>query len=98
MNKKLIGYISVDAGVCWVGDPCYIIHPTGNTLPRSIGKDWDEFCDKLNKEINIFHHDGGHEGLGICVESGFGDGMYPVYIQRDKESGRIAKLIVEFIK
>ena len=40
---KKIGKIGVDAGLCWVGDPCYILHP--ETPPKTIGKDWDEFCE-----------------------------------------------------
>jgi hypothetical protein len=96
MNKKLIGYISVDAGLCWIGDPCYILHQ--EKLPKSLGKDWGEFCDKLaGKERSWeFDHDSGIDGLGVCVSSGHGDGYYPVYAEID-EHGVINKVSVEFI-
>jgi hypothetical protein len=44
-EKVLVGHIGVDAGLCWVGDPCYILH--SDKLPETIGKNWSEFCDLL---------------------------------------------------
>ena len=41
------GSIGVDAGLCWIGDPCYIIHSEGNKN-EDLGEDWDEFCTNLN--------------------------------------------------
>jgi len=29
---ELVGHIGVDAGLCWVGDPCYVIHK----LPKPV--------------------------------------------------------------
>lgn len=58
------GEISIDAGLCWIGDPCYIIgrclphanHTTGfksldepKGLPRDVGKSWFEFGDKISE-------------------------------------------------
>src|SRR5438270_340558 len=42
-KSKYIGEIGVDAGLCWIGDPCYILHT--DQPPKAIGKSWDEFCD-----------------------------------------------------
>ncbi len=56
---KLIGHFSVDAGLCWIGDPCYILHKDKNAEkkhdqpPKDIGKDWGDFCDKLHSERGI---------------------------------------------
>ena len=95
---KRIGEIGVDAGLCWIGDPCYVLHKV--QPPRGIGKDWDEFCELLDngqyptcKQIN---YDLGHPGLGVVVTTGYGDGVYPVYAQFNDE-GLVAKLWVEFI-
>lgn len=47
------GGFGVDAGLCWIGDPCYILHKQANSekehdqLPSTLGKDWGEFCDRL---------------------------------------------------
>ena len=97
-----IGTIGVDAGLCWVGDPCYIMHCSGD-FPKSLGKNWNEFCDTLGDDNgNHLNHksynfDLGHEGLGCVVSTGWGDGSYPVEIRLDEETGRVAELRVRFI-
>lgn len=93
--KKLIGHIAVDAGLCWIGDPCYILHKDENY--KSIGKDWGEFCRLLGENYPTamsFNFDKGHEGLGICVSTGYGDGVYPVYAEI--KGNRIKSIKVEF--
>lgn len=95
---ECIGEIGVDAGLCWIGDPCYILHK--EKPPEAIGKSWDEFCDILRDGDypvrKQFNYDLGHPGLGVLVSSGYGDGVYPVYAEFNDE-GRIAKVWVEFI-
>ena len=96
-----IGQISVDAGICWLGDPCYILHTDSGKPPTTLGKSWEEFCKLLgSKDIISFDHEKGHEGLGVVVSSGLGDGLYPVYVKRvqDKEFGnRIAEVKIKFM-
>lgn len=103
MDKKLVGYISVDAGLCWIGDPCYILHQ--DKLPEALGENWNEFCDKLYDEGNngptmkSFEHYKGNEGLGCVVSTGFGDGLYPVYayVSDEGEWGkRIMGVYIDF--
>ena len=91
-----VGSIGVDAGLCWIGDPCYVLHT--EKPPASIGATWGEFCDKLHTtggESTSFPFDLGHEGLGIAVSTGWGDGSYPVYVR--KENGRIAEVRFVFM-
>lgn len=93
-----VGEIGVDAGLCWIGDPCYVLHP--DVAPKAIGKNWKEFCQRLDGEqypiAKQFNYDLGHAGLGVCVSTGYGDGTYPVEIRRD-EDGRIAEVRVKFL-
>jgi hypothetical protein len=96
---KQIGEIGVDAGLCWIGDPCYILHK--EQPPKAIGNDWEEFCDILHKDDQYptckqFDYDLGHAGLGVVVSTGYGDGTYPVYAEFNDE-GRVARVWVEFI-
>lgn len=73
-----VGTIGVDAGCVWIGDPCYILQ---GDRPKAIGKDWAAFCRTLTgKEptMKSYDFDAGHEGLGVVVSSGFGDGTYDV--------------------
>ena len=88
MDKiKKVGEVSVDAGMCWVGDPCYILH--ADKTPEDIGKDWSGFCDKMAEgcegggvlDQRQFNFNGGHAGLGVCIGGFGGDGTYPVYIK-----------------
>jgi hypothetical protein len=95
---KQIGEIGVDAGLCWIGDPCYILHT--DQPPKAIGTNWDEFCDILHQDCQYptckqFAYNLGHAGLGV-VSTGYGDGVYPVYAEFNDE-GRVAKVWVEFI-
>jgi Protein of unknown function (DUF4241) len=97
--RKYIGEIGVDAGLCWIGDPCYILH--NEQPPKAIGNSWDEFCDILQEDDQYptckqFNYDLGHPGLGIAVSTGYGDGAYPVYAEFNGE-GRVARVWVEFI-
>ena len=97
--RKLIGEIGVDAGLCWIGDPCYILHALPK--PKAIGNDWEQFCDLLHNDDQYptckqFNYDLGHPGLGVVVSTGYGDGTYPVYAEFS-DDGRIASVCVEFI-
>lgn len=106
-DEKMIhvGNIGVDAGLCWIGDPCYIIGQENN-IPF---KFWSDFFDEIypknqlpnDSEISkngskSFNYKTGHEGLGIVVSTGHGDGFYPVYVTKNKE-GLIKSVTVIFI-
>lgn len=96
MHWELVGHFGVDAGICWIGDPCYIIHT--DDQPKAIGKNWREFCDILGESYPIkksFRYDMGHEGLGVCVSTGWGDGTYPVYALIN-EHNRISQVLIDF--
>ena len=97
-QRKLIGEIGVDAGLCWIGDPCYVLH--ANPPPKTIGKNWQEFCDLLNAAgyptALQFNYELGHPGLGVAVSTGYGDGVYTVFAEFTRE-GRVAYVTIEFI-
>ena len=100
---KLVGHFGVDAGLCWIGDPCYILHKQPGELPESVGKDWGEFCDKLDHSgptLQSFNYALGHEGLGVCVSTGYGDGSYPVYAFISDEGdwgNRVGAIFIDFL-
>jgi hypothetical protein len=96
---KRIGEIGVDAGLCWIGDPCYVLHK--EQPPKEIGKNWEEFCDIMSEDDQYptykqFNYDLGHPGLGVVVSTGYGDGVYPVYAEFTSE-GRVVKVWVDFL-
>jgi hypothetical protein len=94
---KLAGTVGVDAGLLWLGDPCYCVTPDCDSHPA---KTWTEFCEHLGK----IEKDGvaqwgfvpGGDGLGVSVSTGYGDGEYPVYVKRTR-GGRVAEVRVVFI-
>ena len=90
MKRKLLGYIGVDAGLCWIGDPCYVL---GNDASSRVNS-WSEFCDKLRGMKESAMPLG--EGVGVVVRTGYGDGEYPVYGYLHTD-GTIAKVMVEFL-
>ena len=92
-----VGYVAVDAGCIWVGDPCYVL-PDDASHADSV-RDWSEFCEKLDNQSNStsFKFNNGHHGLGVVVPSGWGDGYYPVYIT-ESDDGRVASVTVVFIE
>ena len=87
-----IGSLFVDAGIVMVGDPCYTL-PDDASHREEVAKDWSKFCDAIGNE-NVSAPFG--KGTALVVSSGYGDGEYPVYVQRD-HFGRISRLVVEFI-
>lgn len=97
-----IGVVGVDAGLIWLGDPCYILHKDADRAYEAIGKSWREFCDKLSDTAHAtqFDYDAGHPGLGVCVNSGLGDGQYNVEARIVDVPGwgkRVAEVRIVFI-
>jgi hypothetical protein len=91
-----VGTIGVDSGLCWLGDPGYILHREEG-LPKPLGRSWDDFCSSISEvDHKDFGHELGHEGLGVVVNTGYGDGFYGVEA-RFTEEGRIAEVRVVFI-
>ena len=90
MERKLLGHISVDGGLCWVGDPCYIL---GHDASHKV-ESWKDFCHKITDMEASAAPLG--EGTGIVTSTGYGDGSYPVYGYLTS-GGRVAKIEVEFI-
>jgi len=82
-----VGEVGVDAGLMWLGDPCYIM---GDDATYRV-HNWDNFCARLNlnKQTNQLK-------AGVCVSTGYGDGVYPVEVKR--RDGRIAEVRIVFIE
>lgn len=93
----------MDAGICWIGDPCYILHKDksaplddSDSFPAGeLGENWSQFCDKLGDAVvKQFNYRAGHPGLGVCVSTGYGDGEYPVYVE--VKHGWVMSVTVDF--
>jgi hypothetical protein len=94
--KERAGWIGVDAGIIWVGDPCYLKGALG-------GKDdqvtWQRFCDRAWAEAEARGDKWGPaeplgQDLGFWIPSGYGDGRYPVTVEY--HDGRPMRVTIEF--
>ena len=99
-----VGVIGVDAGLCWIGDPCYVISDHCDAFDN---RDWGTFLKILSKNETVadakglqgtaqFKYSKGHDGLGVCVSTGYGDGVYDVFVKHGND-GRVAEVKVVFI-
>ncbi|HEU5105233.1 MAG TPA: DUF4241 domain-containing protein [Solirubrobacterales bacterium] len=111
--QRQVGIIHVDSGAVLVTDPGYVkrfgedhdltvdLNELSMREPRSEGYRysikgaWEGRCNTLGAGQLV--HDDGRPGAGVVAQSGFGDGEYPVFAEYDEESGRVARLIVEFL-
>ena len=96
MSKKIdLGNIFVDAGLCWIGDPCYVL---GDDASNRV-TEWSDFCGKI---AHMKHHSAPlGEGTGIAVHTGYGDGSYPVTAEIEDCGGwgpRVKSVTITFIE
>ena len=94
------GEIGVDAGLCWIGDPCYVRDGEGPFSAPEGG--WDGFCAKLYprayaKRGTSSMEEHGYQEFheGIVTSTGVGDGSYPVFVRL--ELGQVAEVRVVFL-
>jgi hypothetical protein len=92
-----VGSIAIDSGQAMVGDPCYL-----DGWQTNENDEWN-----LEGKIGEYSYQGasattisrnmGELGLGKAVvfSTGYGDGLYPVYVSLD-ENNRVAKVIIDF--
>jgi hypothetical protein len=97
-KKHLVGHIGIDAGMCIVGDPCYLrtFNDDSPSVVLPLDGTWGEFLERLPKP---FREIGGASSIGHAVISstGHGDGLYPVYVETDaKNPAFIKRLIIDF--
>jgi hypothetical protein len=90
-----VGTVNVDTGLIWIGDPGYCVTPDANQHPAP---SWREFCDRFAEDEwqhKQWNHKAGHPGLGVTVQSGYGDGTYPVLIRKNTK-GVIVEVKIVF--
>jgi hypothetical protein len=94
VNRIVTTTVCVDAGMIWVGDPCYVF---GSGASHNPGE-WSEFCDKLPHDNSICEPLG--KGVGVAIPSGYGDGEYTVDVEYSDEGSwgeRVRSVTITFI-
>jgi hypothetical protein len=92
--------VSVDSGMIWIGDPCYIMADDARFRVSS----WDKFCDAIHK-IKQFASNGFSmhpelaeplgEGIGVAIDTG-GDGGYTVKPIYNEHTGKVVSITIDF--
>lgn len=112
-QRRQVGVVHVDSAAVIVTDPSYVSRfaqdfdlsvdlnelstrePRAEGYPYSIGGAWEGRCNTHGAGQMV--HVDGRPGAGVVVQSGFGDGEYPVFAEYDEETDRVARLVVEFL-
>jgi hypothetical protein len=97
MSKwERVGVIGVDAGLVWVGDPCYLYEDDERA---AMGKTYEDFLailrDREVEGVAQFNYAERRPGLGVALYTANGDGLYPVEVRRDM-AGRVVEMRVRF--
>ena len=87
-----VGSVAVDSGQIMLIDPCYIKADFESEFNAPPALNYAGACRASLSEDKC----GEFGGLGFCTSSGYGDGLYPVYVKYDT-SGRIAEVKIKFI-
>ena len=88
VERKLVGHVSVDSGQVILTDPCYVDEGFSyHELLRGWGA-------RFGGDVEREHAIPGPLDLGVVVETAWGDGVYPVFIE--VQEGRVMRVTVEF--
>ena len=97
-----VGHISVDSGQVLIVDPCYLDDWNNDFDEDKIDEGRD---DPEARELNYSgacaatlsdNHCGSVGNLAFGSETGYGDGVYPVYAETDPD-GRITMILIDFL-
>lgn len=98
-----VGLIGVDAGCILIADPSYVL---ANDERGDSGLDFGIAVEPLNGSEGRPQPLGGQadrfpamppDTMGQVIPTGYGDGVYPVSVRHDPETGRVAAVMVTFI-
>jgi len=89
-SRTLVGHVVVDRGMICVVDPIALSRGDADTQFEGIEKLVQDGSPKAGTVVNGFG-----VTVGVIVGGFGGDGVYPVYVERD-ERGLVARCVVEF--
>lgn len=91
----------VENGKSWRGYSSYVGVDSGTAgffvnKPDFNNEEWDDFCSNLDDNGYKFIYENiAKDSVGFCTESGYGDGLYPVWIIRNSKR-KITALEIRF--
>lgn len=108
-TRVLIGHVPVDSGQVFIVDPCYVLNGdvqfqgdevvSDNAYSRACAASMSEDGAapfRAGVDVNI-HGNPITAPDAVCTSTGWGDGMYPVYVTYS-DDGRVASMTIEFME
>jgi hypothetical protein len=92
-DRELVGRVWIDHGRLTLCDPIYTALSDRDAEEVASGSDVVHL-DFADTDVK-----GSPDHLGVAVASGFGDGHYPVYIERAEFDGEVfvSRVVVDFL-
>ncbi len=87
-KKKLIGYVGVDTGRILIADPVYAADASEEAIELALNGDFDKTQVMTTNDLCSFPS-------GVVAQTGFGDGVYPVYAHYTAD-GMTARITIDF--
>jgi hypothetical protein len=90
------GSFAVDSGQAMVGDPCYL-----DGWDTNKNDEWElegkvgQYSYQGASATTLANNYGGLGNSAVVFSTGYGDGLYPVYVQMN-DDGRVSKVVIDF--
>lgn len=90
-----LGTVAVDSGNLMVVDPCYVLKDKrrGFADDNADHRDYSDFLDAFPSEGYVPTVEPWGAGMGLCIGTTYGDGLYNVYGVKDRD-GRVTHWMV----
>lgn len=103
-TRKLVGVCAVDSGQIMLTDPCYVKYfVDGEEYAPTVSEETHPYSYNGACGASLSEAGGGqlrfglgHAGAGVCVSTGIGDGLFPVYLEYDEEYGELMSVTIQF--
>ena len=108
-TRVLVGHVPVDSGQVFIVDPCYVLSGdvqfegdevvSDNAYSRACAAsmgDMQAGAFRAGVDVNI-HGNPITVPDAVCTSTGWGDGMYPVYVTYG-DGGRVTSMTIEFME
>lgn len=91
------GAFAVDSGQAMVGDPCYLdqFEHWENGTPFAHEENAGKYSYLGACGVTLKDGYGSLGNSAVVFSTGYGDGLYPVYVQLN-DDGRVSKVVIDF--
>jgi hypothetical protein len=104
---KYAGRTGVDAGIIIITDPCYVVRNSNENKYQPFNS-YDEMLEDLQRQEQKAGVPDGHTldsyqmtnewhaDIGVVIGHFGGDGVFPIYIEHDPETGQVVAAQIRF--